>query len=274
MVEMHEGIAMLTAWLRSCITTALAAAALAVSGMATHAASFDCRAATTQVERLICTENRLSEVDERVALAYHLALQSAARPDDVRTGQRQWVRMLAACKDSTCVALAQEMRLALLGGQQDPDTPPPARVGETFAVGGHVSITITAVRGIGTRDATIGARMTERDAVDACHGYVGEPVPTRKCIADWIKEGGGTANVEYRANCVTGLFRVGGSRVAFLGRNAAAPGGDAGEPDYLVTSSDTGGFLQDGNATGYPVLLSAFRSLCPGVAERAPRVRR
>ena len=254
------------------ICAAIVAAALALFGTPAHAASFDCRAATTQVERLICTESRLSEGDERVALAYRAALQSAARPDDVRADQRQWVRILGACRNSACVASAQDMRLAQLGG--DPDTPPPARVGETIAVGGHVSITITAVSGIGTRASAIDASMTERDAAAACHGYVGEPVPTRKCIADWMKEGGGTANVAYRADCVTGLFSVGQSRAALLGRNAAASGGDVEEPAYLVRSSDTGEFLQDGNASGYPVLLSAFRSLCPGIAERAPRVRR
>ena len=256
------------------ICAAIVAAALALSGTPAYAASFDCRAATTQVERMICTESRLSEGDERVALAYRSALQSAARPDDVRADQRQWVRMLGSCRNSACVASAQDMRLAQLGGKQDPDTPPPARVGETIAVAGHVSITITAVSGIGTRASAIDARMTERDAAAACHGYVGEPVPTRKCIVDWMKEGGGTANVEYRGDCVSGLLRVGRSRAAFLGRNAAFSGGEPDEPEYLVRSTDTGEFLQDAGASGYPVLLSAFRSLCPGVAERAMRVRR
>ena len=82
------------------ICAAIVAAALALSGTPAYAASFDCRAATTQVERMICTESRLSEGDERVALAYRSALQSAARPDDVRADQRQWVRMLGSCRNS------------------------------------------------------------------------------------------------------------------------------------------------------------------------------
>ena len=262
------------AWLKSWIGEALVVAAFAFSGTPANAASFDCRAASTQVERMICTESRLSEGDERVALAYRTALQMAAQPDAVRADQRQWVRMLGACRNSACVASAQDMRLAQLGGRQDPDTPPPARVGETIAVGVHVSITITAVSGIGTRAAAVDARMTERDAIAACRGYIGEPVPTRTCIADWMKEGDGTANVEYRGDCVGGLFRVGGSRAAFLGRNAAFPGGEPDEPEYLVRSMDTGELLRDAGASSYPVLLSAFRSLCPGVAERAMRMRR
>lgn len=253
---------------------AIASVAIGLSGAPAQAASFDCRAATTQVERMICTESRLSEGDERVALAYRLALQSAARPDDVRAEQRQWVRMQGACRSSACVASAQDMRLAQLEGKQDQDTPPPARIGQAIAVGGHVTITITAVSGIGTRASAIDARMTERDAIAACRGYVGEPVPTRRCIVDWMKEGGGTANVEYRGDCASGLFRVGASRAAFLGRNAAFSSGDSEEAEYLVRSSDTGEILPDAGASGYPVLLSAFKSLCPGVAERAMRVRR
>lgn len=107
------------------VAAVLAAAAHALSGPAVHAASFNCQAATTQVERMTCTESRVSEGDERVALAYRLALQSAARPDDVRAGQRQWVRMLSACKDSGGVALAQDIRLqSIAGGESGPGTRP------------------------------------------------------------------------------------------------------------------------------------------------------
>ena len=260
--------------LRSCIVAASATAALSMSGAGAHAASFDCRIATTQVERLICTDSRLSEGDERIAFAYRSALQSALQPDDVRASQRQWLKIMTACGNSACVASAQDARLAQLGAMYAPDTPPPAKVGGTIAIEGHVSITITALRGIGTHDSAIDARMTERDAAMACHGYMNEPVPTRKCIVDWMKEGGGTRNVEYRANCLSGLFRVADSRAAFLGRNAAASSGEVDEPDYLIKLSDTGEFLSGAGASGYPVFLSTFQSLCPGIAERAPRVRR
>jgi hypothetical protein len=62
---------------------ALAMAALPLTVAGARAASFDCRAATTQVKRTICADSRLSEGEERLAFAYR-ALQSAARPDDVR----------------------------------------------------------------------------------------------------------------------------------------------------------------------------------------------
>ena len=253
---------------------AIALVTLLLFRIPARAASFECRAATTLVETLICNNGHLSEQDERVAFAYRSVLQSAARPDDVRASQRQWLRLLARCSDAECINSAQATRLAQLEGKHDPDTPIPTRVGDTIPIGGHVSITITAIRGIGTRVAEIDARMTERNAVVACHEYIGESIPTRKCIADWMKEGGGTVIVEYRADCTTGVIRIGRSRAAFVGRNAAASIEAIEEPEYLVRLLDTGELLQNMNASGYPVFLHALQSLCPGILEHAPQVRR
>jgi hypothetical protein len=130
-------------------------------------------------------------------------------------------------------------------------------------------ITVVAMRGIGTQHAAIDGKLTEHDAASFCTGYGGEAVATPECIADWMKEVG-TDTKEFRADCQTGLFSVFGTKLAFLGRNAAASPDKLDEPAYLIRLLSTGEVLEDYNATGYPLFLSSFQSLCPGVAERAP----
>jgi hypothetical protein len=71
------------------------------------------------------------------------------------------------------------------------------------------------------------------------------------------------------------LFSVLGTKLAFLGRNAAAPPdqNDVVQPNYLIRLLRTGETLQDTSvAGGYPLFSSSFKILCPGVAERAPLV--
>jgi uncharacterized protein len=239
---------------------------------ATKAASFDCRAATTAVERMICADSHLSAQDERLASAYRNAIQNAAEAKTVLTEQRQWLRQLSRCPDVSCIAAAQETRISALESNSTGAMTGPA-VGIQILAGGHNAITIVSVRGIGTRQAAIDGQLTEQDAASFCHGYGGEPVATPKCIADWMKEFG-TEKKEFRADCRSGLFSVYATQLAFLGRNAAASPGNFDEPAYLVKLLPTGEILQDYNATGYPLFLSSFQSLCPGFAERAPIIDR
>ena len=84
----------------------------------------------------------------------------------------------------------------------------------------------------------------------------------------------GTETKELRADCQTGLFSVLGTKLGFLGRNAAASPDNVYEPDYLIKRLETGEILDGSNASDYPLFLSSFQSLCPSVAERAPFVDR
>jgi uncharacterized protein len=248
---------------------------IVLTASAAEAASFDCRAATTLVERMICADPHLSEKDEHLARAYKAALQVApGHADAIRMAQRQWLKHLATCSDASCIAAAQEQRLAELESKPT-GSPAGPQVGDKIIAGEHHTITVIAVGGIGSRHAAIDGKLTEQDAASFCQGYVGEAAATPKCIADWMKEVG-TETKEFRADCQTGLFSVFGTRLAFLGRNAAASPdkADIDEPTYLIRLLETGEILQDMNATGYPLFLSSFQSLCPGVAERAPLVDR
>ena len=176
------------------------------------------------------------------------------------------------CSDASCIAAAQEQRIADLESKPASSFAGP-QVGSQIIAGGHHTITVTAVRGIGTRYAAIDGKLTERDAAAFCQGHGGEAVATPKCIADWMKEVG-TGTNEFRADCQTGMFSVFGTKLAFLGRNAAATPDKLDEPTYLIRLLENGEILQDYNATGYPLFLSSFQSFCPNVAEHAPLVDR
>ncbi len=78
------------------------------------AASFDCRKATTHVEKLICTNPELSKVDERLASVFQRALDSAADKESLRQVQWQWLAIRDACRDQLCIKTLYEKRLIQL----------------------------------------------------------------------------------------------------------------------------------------------------------------
>jgi uncharacterized protein YecT (DUF1311 family) len=73
-------------------------AALLMSAAPAVAASFNCAAATTPRERLICNTPSLSADDDKMAQIYTAALSAVSekRRDALRAGQRSWLRFLAA----------------------------------------------------------------------------------------------------------------------------------------------------------------------------------
>jgi uncharacterized protein YecT (DUF1311 family) len=72
--------------------------ALLMSIGSAAAASFNCAAATTPLERLICNTPSLSADDDQLAQVYTTALSAVSEKsrDALRAGQRSWVRYLAA----------------------------------------------------------------------------------------------------------------------------------------------------------------------------------
>lgn len=82
----------------------------------THAASFDCKKASTKVETLICGNQQLSELDEHLGRYYaagRAELGSAA--SCLGTNQRTWLRTVRnGCTDTTCLRRVYLERLAEL----------------------------------------------------------------------------------------------------------------------------------------------------------------
>lgn len=79
----------------------------------TSAASFDCSKAASPVERLVCEDPQLSQLDEKLAAAYQAKTLTTSDSNSVRE-QRQWLARRNRCPDRVCVRTAYEERLAQL----------------------------------------------------------------------------------------------------------------------------------------------------------------
>jgi uncharacterized protein YecT (DUF1311 family) len=94
---------------------------LALLPATVHAASFDCKKAKTEVEKMICTDAELSKLDEDLARAYRGALAKASDTTVFRNEQRAW----QASREARCGArieclreLYRERLVRLSGSQQ------------------------------------------------------------------------------------------------------------------------------------------------------------
>jgi len=84
-----------------------------------HAASFDCARAKTAIEKAICSDSRLSDLDARMGLAYVKAQKIAGEGDVVvRRDQRIWLDGLNDLCDGkqlvACLVQQETSRLAVL----------------------------------------------------------------------------------------------------------------------------------------------------------------
>ncbi len=81
-----------------------------------HAASFDCKKASTAVEKLICADAQLSKLDEELAAAYRDAMGNAGQAEKaaLREDQAAWLKSRNACKDRLCIEGAYRTTIATL----------------------------------------------------------------------------------------------------------------------------------------------------------------
>lgn len=80
------------------------------------AASFDCSKARTSVEKLICSDPLLSELDSRMAQEYRRELQTSLHTGILKDTQRQWLKRRNACSSPECIEAAYRLRIEDLGG--------------------------------------------------------------------------------------------------------------------------------------------------------------
>lgn len=84
---------------------------------ASYAASFDCTKATTLVEKAICSDKQLSELDSLLMQSYKKALANSSDSNTLKSEQRTWlINIRNKCQDSTCLKSAYNNRLAVLNG--------------------------------------------------------------------------------------------------------------------------------------------------------------
>lgn len=77
------------------------------------AASFDCGKARTSVEKSICANSSLSQLDDSMASMYKDAV--ARGGETVRNDQRIWFREREKCRDENCILIQYQERIATLG---------------------------------------------------------------------------------------------------------------------------------------------------------------
>ncbi|WP_303048756.1 lysozyme inhibitor LprI family protein [Luteibacter sp. 22Crub2.1] len=93
------------------------ASLLLFSGAPAFAASFDCSKASSQAERLVCSDPGLSAIDARMSDAYKSALNAAEEASKPRllVEQRHWIRYVRdVCETSDCLQAAYTRRIELL----------------------------------------------------------------------------------------------------------------------------------------------------------------
>lgn len=92
------------------------AACLMVSAACAHAASFDCAKARSPMEKLICSDSKLSSMDEQLNAAFRDAVTRANAKPLLTTWQRSWLKSFDStqCKDAKCLSIEFGKRIALL----------------------------------------------------------------------------------------------------------------------------------------------------------------
>lgn len=83
----------------------------------THAASFDCRKATTSVEKRVCANPLLGRLDDAMAHNYRGSLGArldASSMQHLMTSQRAWLKQRDQCKDDACLEARYRARIDAL----------------------------------------------------------------------------------------------------------------------------------------------------------------
>lgn len=80
-------------------------------------AALDCSHAQTNAEKMLCSNTRLAEADQRLAIAYRGAMRRGADPKELMEAQRAWIRDARdVCNDAECMLKAYEERISDLEG--------------------------------------------------------------------------------------------------------------------------------------------------------------
>ena len=108
--------------------------------LATPAAAFDCGKASTAVEKVICADPALKQMDDALAAAY-AAVKAATPPEGqamLAASQKRWIAQREYCSGAddvaTCVRERTAQRLSLLSGKPASGPGAPGRLVPVFLV--------------------------------------------------------------------------------------------------------------------------------------------
>jgi uncharacterized protein len=81
---------------------------LALTTLSLFGTSFDCTKATTKVEKMICADEELSKLDEKLSEVY---TSFYLLTKEIKTDQRAWMKQRNQCQDNTCVQTLYKQRI-------------------------------------------------------------------------------------------------------------------------------------------------------------------
>jgi uncharacterized protein len=87
---------------------------LALFSTLAHSASFDCKKASAPVERLICSDQDLSALDNTMAELFTLEVESTEASTAMKKAQKTWLSARNTCRYVECAKLQYEARLQVL----------------------------------------------------------------------------------------------------------------------------------------------------------------
>jgi len=90
-------------------------AVLLVCGGA-QAAGFDCGAAKSKAEHLICSDKSIDLLDDKLSDQYTATMAVAADQNGLVKSQRDWLKQRNACADAVCLKKSYQDRTAALAG--------------------------------------------------------------------------------------------------------------------------------------------------------------
>jgi uncharacterized protein len=105
--------------LKKAIIKVIGIAGVAAFSCALQAASFDCAKASTDVEKMICSDSAISQLDSDLGVAYKAAMDKAENKDLLKQEQRLWLKAkLNTCQNVGCLSDVYSQRIAQLNAIQ------------------------------------------------------------------------------------------------------------------------------------------------------------
>ncbi len=156
-----------SAVLKKAIIKVIGIAGVAAFSGSLQAASFDCAKASSKIEKMICTDESLSVLDEQLSSAYKTALEAESDKASFKQEQLSWLKTRNACTDTACLIQSYQSRIAVLGGGSI--TAQEKRASKNSST---VAANIPEKNRIENKKLPLTFKLTEGDSYPLCQPYV------------------------------------------------------------------------------------------------------
>ncbi|WMP16418.1 lysozyme inhibitor LprI family protein [Thiothrix lacustris] len=216
--------------------------------------SFECDKASTFIEKTICSNQNLADIDNAMANLYKNALSGAVNPEKIKKDQRAWLKNNRnKCSDTECLEREYSNRIEALNSSYSFDE---VKEVETIGYGSRagMNVNVLSKKGLDTDNAIIKTEHTTENAIEFCREY-GLNV-NKECINDVLDT---KLNEYISANCKTGLFTdFSEGTFEFQGKNNSS-----NYPEYMIYNYESGEIADGTSVSNYGVNLEIYKALCP-----------